>query len=507
MKLRVLLIFSTLGWQLTAWAAQCTPTQKNQCDVECREAFAGETFHKEGRIQLCKRDCEARCGLPDGGAPGPGSGAGVLPYDLTWKTLDLNGLPLNPRWWKQDQPQDSGLPSQKGPGSCSTPWDWHCTRDNVTVPDLTSDPENPFTWTCKFSGPLGQHADWFTVAYEGTAFWDEHAVDHDDNINVKRTDQSAYTAQNPDHLHTEFSAEETLSSFSTPWWSRFRDAIDHGGAHDMMDNRDIIEIGVMGLDCAHSCGSEIHPVYALALHVKDDPGDDTWAIFARNLGDEGFCAPDRIPEPLLFQKIYLKLPWRGGILDTPTVLSTTTWEKPYWAGDNVQVKTFPMFQGPRPAGFVVEIDLGGNESVNLVDGELHLQWHRPESTTSSAAVVAAHPFGSGSGALAAAERPRPMVATEGPDTNPEPEKRFADFVAGLPPDARKQVAQAMSENPVVPRMVAFRATNLGQAPSDFQPKSSGAARGRLQVVPNTSKRAVYDKVGKIFHNNNIKMSH
>ena len=48
--------------------------------------------------------------------------------------------------------------------------------------------------------------------------------------------------------------------------------------------------GLFGLDCEHDCRSEYHPAYAVAIQVDDTNSTDTWAIFARNWGDEGFCS-------------------------------------------------------------------------------------------------------------------------------------------------------------------------------------------------------------------------
>lgn len=482
MILRLMLLALTLGCSSALWAQQCTAAEKKQCESSCSD-FTG------GKYRICVNDCERRCGTNGGGGGGGNSTDwGVLPYDVVWKNEDLNGLPLNPHWWKQDEPDNPGLPSQKDPGGCSTPWQYPCTSDSVTIPPLTTDFENPLTFGCQFSGPLGHHADWFTVAYEGSASWDEHAIDGDDNINVSRPDKAAYTAQNPDHIHTEFSNYETIGSFSSPWWKGFGDAIGNGSAKSMIENDDAIEIGLLGLDCAHSCGSELHPVYALALHVKDDPNDDTWAYFGRDLGGEGFCAPDLIPAPQLFSKIYLQLPWRGGVLP-PTVLPTSTWEKPYWAGDDVQVKTFPIFRGPRGVGYVVEIDLGDNEATTIVDGELHLHWPGIVNKES----------------LAVAKKPKRSPVKENPLTPDEPENRFATFVNGLSPDVRAQVNQAMSEVPPPPRMIAFPSLSLDRPPVDFQPKVSAGSPARRQplTAPNEVERSIAKKVGKIFHDNNV----
>jgi hypothetical protein len=57
----------------------------------------------------------------------------------------------------------------------------------------------------------------------------------------------------------------------------------------LFDDKEAIVMGLYGVDCAHDCGAELHPVYALAIHVNNNLLDDTWAIFVRNWGDEGYC--------------------------------------------------------------------------------------------------------------------------------------------------------------------------------------------------------------------------
>ena len=48
--------------------------------------------------------------------------------------------------------------------------------------------------------------------------------------------------------------------------------------------------GLFGLDCEHGCRTEFHPAYAVAIQTDESKDTNTWAIFARNWGDEGFCS-------------------------------------------------------------------------------------------------------------------------------------------------------------------------------------------------------------------------
>ena len=66
--------------------------------------------------------------------------------------------------------------------------------------------------------------------------------------------------------------------------------VDQDNASGHIDGKEVIIIGLAGLDAQHSVHTELHPVYAMFVHVQDDPSDDRWAFFVRNWGDEGVCA-------------------------------------------------------------------------------------------------------------------------------------------------------------------------------------------------------------------------
>jgi hypothetical protein len=430
----------------------------------------------------------------------PGGGGGktssAAPFDLTAKEADANGLPLNPRWGKQDDPHEPGLPGQ---ALCGSPWKEPCTTQSPTIMDLPYpfEPLHPLNAFCTVSGPLGRHVNWGIATYSGAARWDEHSTgfrgDDDYNINVWREDQSAYTQENPDAVHTEFDSDETIDHFSSPWWSQFHDAVDHGSPNGMIDGKEIIEIGVIGLDCAHSCGSEIHPVLVLAIHVKDDPADDEWAIFARNSGDEGFCSHDSILAPEL-SRVYLTLPARDGAIGV-VATGATAFEK---TDDQIQLTTFPLGTASRPTGFVVQVDLGDPNRAPMVNGELHLQWTMgPRTGGLSSARVRMH--------LPATATAR-TAARNGRLSSPEPEELFAKAVAGLPESSRKKIEQLNSLKAAGPHWLPLRPTHLSSPPSDFQSRAaSGGLRtgarkpalGRIEVVPNPRKKDYYEKLGPI----------
>src|SRR5262249_26115212 len=278
-------------------------------------------------------------------------------------------------------------------------------------------------------------------------------------VDVLRDDQSAYTEQNSDNLHTEFDSDETIDNFNTPWWNRLRDIIDTDvDPSKLINGDDIIEIGVIGLDCAHNCGSEIHPVMALAMHVKDDPKDDQWMIFVRNAGDEGFCSDGTIQEPEL-TKVYLALPWRPGATNAkPQVLPTTVWRR---SANNIGIQTFPAGPATQRSAFVVAVDLGNPGSSPMINADLHLQWTMQTGRVTG--TIGTPPVARKTSGKSGSNESSTTSAV-----NPEPEKRFKDFVATPPANVRQQVAKVQAEKGPKPTWTTVNSTNLAQAPAGFQ---------------------------------------
>jgi hypothetical protein len=420
------------------------------------------------------------------------SAVSLAPFDLTSTAADENGLPLNPLWGKQVDPHQPGLPGQ---ALCSTPWKAPCTNQSPHIMDLPSplDPLHPLNFLCAASGSLGRHVNWGIATYTGSAVWDEHSTgirgDDDYNINIWREDQAAYTQENPDFVHTEFDSDETIDHFSSKWWSQFHSAVDHGNPHDMIDGHDIIEIGVIGLDCAHSCGSEIHPVLALALHVSDDPADDQWAIFARNSGDEGFCSHDSVVAETL-TTVYLTLPAPAGATGVAAT-DATAFDKTL---DQIQITTFPLLAGSVPTALVVRIDLGDPNRAPMVNGELHLRWTMAQGASArlSRRVV----------------RHAPVGAAAAQSAGPEPEERFAQAVAALPEASRQKLLQLNAMKAAAPSWLPAHPVHLASPPGDFRSRAfagrrealtarTSAGLGRITVVPNQQKQEYNQKLGEI----------
>ncbi len=200
------------------------------------------------------------------------------------------------------------------------------------------------------TGGFPGHWNWFPVTLEGPISWHSHSApgtDDDYTIKFFPQDNAGFTTSTAGQgfIELEFDSDETIDHFSTPWWQSFHDAVDNSDSaaatlqdisnglfptpseeifqeleqaveqvHQVLKDRSFaIVTGLFGLDCAHSVtdfNTELHPVYAMAIMVDDNPADQLWAIFVRNWGDEGFCSTK--PHPLDLQTYSFRLPWKEG---------------------------------------------------------------------------------------------------------------------------------------------------------------------------------------------------
>jgi len=281
------------------------------------------------------------------------------PFDVIAAAADENGIPLNPRWGSQ-VPAPGVLPSE---GMCGRPWLPPCT---------TQAPATDTYSLCAGHGSLGGHANWTPATFDGIAMWDGHSTpgtDDDYNVNLVTNASAALTENNPEALHNEFDSDETIDHFTTSWWKGFHDAVDASddAARAVIDGKYAVMTGLLGLDCAHSCGSELHPVWVFALRVNDSPADETWAIFVRNWGNEGFCGDEE--HYLDLQTIRIRLPWRAG--GTSVSLKSAEFLT------NSQQVTGPSLEPVVNQSLSVVFTLPPPESHARVNGVLHLQWAGP----------------------------------------------------------------------------------------------------------------------------------
>ncbi len=138
-------------------------------------------------------------------------------------------------------------------------------------------------------------------------------------------------------------------------------------ARALVDGSYAIVTGLLGLDCEHDCPTELHPVYVMAIRVKDDPADETWAIFVRNWGNEGFCSQSQHYLDLFNNTYTLRLPWRGGASAVAVI------DSQFKTTANARVSG-PTVSYGEEQGVVLSFALPRPEDRGRINGELHLRW-------------------------------------------------------------------------------------------------------------------------------------
>lgn len=328
---------------------------------------------------------------------------GRFEFNLEWSELAPGGYPRNPAWRRQRThpgvPDGSLCHYFSGREPVSRPTGTTLEQ----VPELADctdqidrrnvDQADGLNWTICNLG-LGQgfagHVNWFTTTYEGELSFGDHGFDDDYTLSLQ-TDGSPAVLGSRTDLHVEFDSDETIDHFETPWWRLFHCAVDYGdytadqrkqvparclpavgrSGKGLLHHKQAILSGLFGVDCEHGgCKSELHPVFALAAHVVNDPADDVWAMFVRNAGNEGFCSSQIWQDG--FTTYTFRLPWRDGM---------TAAEVLWGIGQSVFDGT-PGTSGPTVAvapgrGIEVTFHLPPPPERPLIDGELHLRWRGP----------------------------------------------------------------------------------------------------------------------------------
>lgn len=296
----------------------------------------------------------------------------AAPMDLVWIEQDDNGLPKNPRWaFQAHNPGELPDVRQLCPADLHHPGS-DCTTQPTFIDSAT---------LCTGEG----HVNWFPGTYDGQIFFHDYSragqnfQDYDYNWLLDTPNQAGVTKDNDklngrQMLLLEFDTRETINHFTTPFWDSFHQAVDRGmsdgkytEAKGMVNGSLAIVTGLIGLDCAHSCGSESHPVYAMAINVNEDPLDDTWAIFVRNWGNEGWCSVDSHGFDFLNDIYTLRLPWRLG---AQSVANTTA----SMFNTNNDALLGPGVTPIPGKAVLVSFQLPNSDLHPWVNGELHLQW-------------------------------------------------------------------------------------------------------------------------------------
>lgn len=306
-----------------------------------------------------------------------GGTTGNSPLDLVWTDCDPNGFPMNPRF--RYQVDHNGLvppaPSEIcasgfGP-SCSS---WPLSNDSGA-----------------FCGP---HRNWFAVTYQAPVDWEDKSTEGtDDDYNYRMFpahDEGVLTHEDLtiNGSEIEFDSDETIDHFTSPVWSKFHGLVhdNNNAAQTQVKSRMAVVTGLLGMDCGHpSCSSELHPAYVMAVDMdSSNPSDDTWAVFARNWGDEGYCGSNQHNLPVTDLK--LLIPWPASA--TNVIVGPETQFYVFSnSGSNAAVPS-PQITYAVGQGVLIDFRLPDAGTQMGVEGELHLQW--TFSSAAARALMASH---------------------------------------------------------------------------------------------------------------------
>lgn len=378
----------------------------------------GYNDHDDGTEDQCKHVGAAWVKLHIKPAAAPPPPTEVKPLDVVAGALDYNGLPLNPRWGREvkdnvhpDAPVLCGGLKAKNPlgtPPCSDQFTW--TNVATLNPNHTICGETD-GWGDKVHG----HLNWTPATYMGTVHWEDHALDDDYDWAFWPANQSGLTTANPNAIHMEFDSDETVDNISAGLWNTFHDMVDLANPTPGIVFGDIpthhpeaIAIGLLGLDVEHDSYSELHPLFGLAIHVKDDPADDQWAILSRNWGNEGFCS-DTL-ETLEIDSLTFFIPHANA--------GVTTKQAAFYS--NNDGKTFSVT--PQNGGALVTFYLGRPDERTVIMGDIHLTWTNPPLVSARSALLS--PFGRGGQSEAAPAN--------------ETERNLSKLVSALPAPTQQQ---------------------------------------------------------------------
>jgi len=400
--------------------------------------------------------------ITHGGAPP--TPAILAPFDISVNNItagnaavDDNFILFNPMWGRQLSNHE--LPDRSQCNNAA-PYSSPCTTQST---------EEDHGFLCGAAdvttGLVDGHHNWGAGTYEGTVFWNDKSswiADGDYNFRVVRPDEAGTTTANKlkssrgTDLHSikvEFSSNETIDNFQTPWWDRFHKAVDDGDPVAMVVGADGeagtfgIVTGLVGLDCPHTCASELHPVWAMAIQVGHDPGDETWAVFVRRHGNEGFCSDQQhILDDLLNDTFTFRLPWRPGATDVAVHPSTTFESQLGQATGSLAVA--------RNQGVLLSFTIPTPPPIlpnqpwlpEMVDGELHLTWTIPPGKG------VRPPIGGAIGISREGRAAHPVAETP----EDEPENRLGRLYAGLSPAQRLTLDSRAPKPPAAHKGTALR---------------------------------------------------
>lgn len=413
----------------------------------------GYYAHDDGTEDQCKGVGSAFVvlNIQHGAATSPAASA---PFDLVSNDFDPNGFPFNPQWaWQRDHPKslpDANTMCFNKPGIFSNT---ACTTQSPSL-DV---PEgwNGFWCSRASEHSINGHVNWMPATWQGQVYWDSKSdagADDDYNINIEPPGQEGLTVSSAGRIHTEFDSDETIDHFTTPWWDRFHSTVDIGDdspmgpTSTMINRRTAIEIGLAGLDCEHGCATELHPVFGFAIDADgSNYSDDTWAMFVRNFGDEGYCSQDE--HFLDTNRIAFMVPLPTSLAIDVKAVSGTNFKT------NSNSAAGPRVTFAPGKGALVEFFLPDPEQRGFIEGELHLNW-------------------TFSGVIPPSNRRQPphIIMPHGPtagEAKPEVEEQLAQVLTKLPTDVRTALVKSLAAARGGPLM-ATRPALQASAPSVFK---------------------------------------
>ena len=287
-------------------------------------------------------------------------------FDVVASSLDANRFPLNPLWGQQAR--DNTLPSPKS----SCPVDDQDTSKWTSSPQYPNCTSIPVTfnsgWIC------GHHANFLPVAYEGSVAWASgpNWFDHDYSFDVTRPQDSALYSTVASDVHSEFDATETVDNWdgTNTWWDTFHhQAVDQSDskASAMINGRTAIIIGLLGMDTQHAAKTELHPIYAMFVQlgnsIRITPRRQTsWAFFARNWGNEGYCGDSQ--ENMYTQTLKVQIDNAGPIQ------SSNIWGG---ARNTNDLSGLSMSAQPKTGAIVLTLNLLPPDKQSWIEGDITFQ--------------------------------------------------------------------------------------------------------------------------------------
>jgi hypothetical protein len=358
-------------------------------------------------------------------------------------------------------------------------------------------------WACphgRDSGIISSHGhvNWEPGTYSGTLTFESHSqpgTDDDYSFQLATPGRAGATSASPTGIHIEFDSDETIDHFDdNPWWKQFHAAVDAADqaqalvafaqslgfsaskvaklqeAADlaksvrdgMVNGHQAVVTGLLGLDTAHPPGLESHPVYALAVQTDRKAavsgGTDTWAIFARNWGNEGFCSSHS--HPLGQGPLSVRIPWqdgatgkRAGVVADPARSAQLTGYDLWGSNLNHLGWTHSVLPGE---GVLLTFDLNTPAfNTPLYFGTVSLKW-------TFGPPPAASPLRKPASVAAPHAGPRAGVAATSPEA-PDVEVLVARLWAKLPRATRARALALLPKQSVTWRANSIRPTAV-QAP-------------------------------------------